>query len=427
MIKNLALSDKETLRALLADYERRFEEIQSKHLKLDLSRGKPDANQLDLSTGMFEILKENSDFTSESGLDCRNYGALDGIPEAKKMMADLLDVKPENVLVGGNSSLNLMYDALTRSMLFGVGGNPPFCRQKNLKFLCPSPGYDRHFAITQELGFELIPVKMTESGPDMDAIEELVKDEAVKGVWCVPKYSNPTGCVYSDETVKRFAALKPAAKDFRIYWDNAYCVHFIYPERRRELLNILDECEKAGNPDMVYEFTSTSKITFSGAGVSAIASSVANIEEIKKHMAYQTIGFDKINQLRHARYFKDKNGIMAHMEKQAELLRPKFETVLTTMDEAFDGEEICSYTRPDGGYFISFDSLHGCAKKIVAKCKEGGVTLTGAGATFPYGIDPDDCNIRIAPTFASLEDIATAVRLFCICVHIVSIQKLLEK
>lgn len=427
MIKNLALSDKETLRALLADYERRFEEIQSKHLKLDLSRGKPDANQLDLSTGMFEILKENSDFTSESGLDCRNYGALDGIPEAKKMMADLLDVKPENVLVGGNSSLNLMYDALTRSMLFGVGGNPPFCRQKKLKFLCPSPGYDRHFAITQELGFELIPVKMTESGPDMDAIEELVKDEAVKGVWCVPKYSNPTGCVYSDETVKRFAALKPAAKDFRIYWDNAYCVHFIYPERRRELLNILDECEKAGNPDMVYEFTSTSKITFSGAGVSAIASSVANIEEIKKHMAYQTIGFDKINQLRHARYFKDKNGIIAHMEKQAELLRPKFETVLTTMDEAFDGEEICSYTRPDGGYFISFDSLHGCAKKIVAKCKEGGVTLTGAGATFPYGIDPDDCNIRIAPTFASLEDIATAVRLFCICVHIVSIQKLLEK
>lgn len=426
-MKKLALSDKKTLRALLTDYERQFEEIKPKNLKLDLSRGKPDTNQLDLSSGMFKTLGEDSDFISESGLDCRNYGALDGIPEAKKMMADLLDVKPENVLVGGNSSLNLMYDTLTRSMLFGVGGNMPLCRQKKLKFLCPSPGYDRHFAITQELGFELVTVKMTENGPDMDAVEELVKDETVKGIWCVPKYSNPTGCVYSDETVKRFAALKPAAKDFRIYWDNAYCVHFIYPERHCELLNILDECEKAGNPDMVYEFTSTSKITFSGAGISAIASSVANIEEIKKHMAYQTIGFDKINQLRHARYFKDINGIKAHMEKQAEILRPKFETVLTIMDEAFDGEEICSYTRPDGGYFISFDSLHGCAKKIVAKCKEGGVTLTGAGATFPYGIDPDDSNIRIAPTFASLEDIATAVRLFCICVHIVSIQKLLEE
>lgn len=426
-MKNLVLSDKETLCALLADYERKFEEIKSKNLKLDLSRGKPDANQLDLSSGMFKALSENSDFTSESGLDCRNYGALDGIPEAKKMMADLLDVKPENVLVGGNSSLNLMYDTLTRSMLFGVGGNMPLCRQEKLKFLCPSPGYDRHFAITQELGFELIPVKMTENGPDMDAVEELVKDETVKGIWCVPKYSNPTGCVYSDETVKRFAALKPAAKDFRIYWDNAYCVHFIYPERHCELLNILDECEKVGNPDMVYEFTSTSKITFSGAGISAIASSVANIEEIKKHMTYQTIGFDKINQLRHARYFKDSNGIKAHMEKQAEILRPKFETVLTIMDEAFNGEEICSYTRPNGGYFISFDSLRGCAKKIVEKCKEGGVTLTGAGATFPYGIDPDDCNIRIAPTFASLEDIATAVKLFCICVHIVSIQKLLEE
>lgn len=426
-MKNLKTLSKEKLTVILNSYERQFEEFKSMNMKLDLSRGKPDAKQLDLANDMFDILSKHSSFSCESGIDCRNYGALDGIPEAKRLIAELMDVSSDNVFVGGNSSLNLMYDSLARSMIFGVDGNPPFCKQESIKFLCPSPGYDRHFAITEQFGFELITVDMKEDGPDMDQVEELVKDAGVKGIWCVPKYSNPTGCVYSDETVKRFANLRPAAPDFRIYWDNAYFAHFLYPDKDKDILNIITECEKAGNPDIVYEFMSTSKITFAGGGISAMISSRKNIEAAKKQIAFQTIGPDKINQLRHCMFLQNKNCVKVHMSKQADILRPKFKTVLKAMDEAFDGEEICSYTRPEGGYFISFNAMDNCAKKIIAKCKEGGVTLTGAGAAFPYGKDPKDSNIRIAPSFATLDEIAEAIKLFCICVHIVSIKKILEK
>lgn len=426
-MKNLRSLEKNELEELLRGYKQRLNELKALNLKLDLSRGKPDKNQLDLGVNILDAVNAQSDFSSENGMDTRNYGALEGIPEARRLMGEMLGVKEENVLVGGNSSLNLMYDSLMRAMVFGVAGCTPMLRQEKRKFLCPAPGYDRHFLITQDLGFELIPVTMTEDGPDMDEVERLVRDETIKGIWCVPQYANPTGCVYSDETVKRFARLSPAAKDFRIYWDNAYCVHFLYRKQHKPLLNILQECEKAGNPDLVYEFTSTSKISFAGGGISCMASSVANIKDAVKHMKFQTIGHDKVNQLRHVRYFKNLDGIMAHMEKQANLLRPKFETVLRMFDEAFEGEEICSYTRPLGGYFISFQAMNGCAKAIVEACKQAGVTLTSAGATYPYGIDPNDSNIRIAPTFATEENIATAVEIFCICTHIVSIEKLLHE
>lgn len=424
-MKNLNALQKEDLNCLLDSYVKSFEELKAKNLKLDLSRGKPDKEQLNLSNGILDELNSDSDFICENGTDVRNYGLLEGIPEARKLMAALLGVKSENVIIGGNSSLNLMYDSLVRAMLFGVNGCEPMCRQEKRKFLCPAPGYDRHFAATEDLGFELIAVRMTDDGPDMDQVEELVKDESVKGIWCVPQYSNPTGCVYSDETVKRLAALRPAAADFRIYWDNAYCIHYLYKDKFKPVLNILEECEKSGNPDLVYEFTSTSKITYAGGGIACIASSVKNIKEITSRMSIQTIGHDKVNQLRHVKFLKNREGAIEHMEKQAALLRPKFELVLKMFDEAFEGEGICSYTRPNGGYFISFDGPEGTAKAIVAKCKECGVTLTGAGATYPYGKDPHDSNIRIAPTFADDRNIALAVEIFCVCAHIVCIEKLL--
>ncbi len=426
-MESLKSMSKNQLTRLLALYQNKFDELKTKNLKLDLSRGKPDNAQLDLSMKIFSVVTEDSPLISETGMDCRNYGLLRGITEAKKLMGDVLDVSIDKIIIGGNSSLNLMYDTLMRSMVFGVDGNVPFMRQEKIKFLCPAPGYDRHFAITQDLGFELITVPMTDDGPDMDIVEEYVKDKTVKGIWCVPKYSNPTGCIYSDETVKRFAALKPAAKDFRIYWDNAYCLHFLYPEKDKGILNIIDECEKAGNPDLAIEFTSTSKISFAGSGISAMVSSVKNIKEAEQHMTYQTIGFDKINQLRHALFFKDKDGIHKHMCMHANLLRPKFEAVLNILDREFSDKGICSYTRPDGGYFISFDSMPGCAKEIVKLCKEGGVVLTNAGATYPYGIDPNDSNIRIAPSYAKLDEIIAAMELFCVCVYVVTIKKLLEE
>lgn len=410
---------------LLAEYQSQ----KDKGLKLDISRGKPSKEQLDLSMPMLDVLGSDSDMHAEDGTDVRNYGLLDGIPEAKKLMGDLMGVDPSQVIVGGNSSLNIMYDMVARSELFGVMGSTPWSRLDKVKFLCPVPGYDRHFAVTEQFGIELINVPILADGPDMDAVEEYVNnDPAVKGIWCVPVYANPTGSVYSEETVKRLAALKPAAKDFRIYWDNAYCVHHLFDEEEKQakVLNILEECEKAGNPDMVYQFCSTSKVTFAGAGVAALSSSPANIADIKSKLQWSTIGPDKINQLRHVRFFKDVNGLKEHMKKHAAIVRPKFEEVLATLERELAELEIAQWSHPLGGYFVSFDAMEGCAKKIVARCKEAGLVLTGAGAAFPYGKDPKDSNIRIAPTMPTLDELKEALELFVICVKLVAVEKLLE-
>ena len=420
---------KEELLSLKDKLEKDFEVVKAKGLKLDMSRGKPSVAQLDMGMDIFDVLNSKSDMKSMNGVDVRNYGVLDGLDEAKQMMADIMGVSMKNVIVYGNASLNIMYDAVSSAMIHGVMGNTPWCRLEKVKFLCPAPGYDRHFAITQHFGIEMITVPMTPQGPDMDMVEKLVaEDESIKGIWCVPKYSNPQGYTYSDETVRRFARLKPAAKDFRIFWDNAYAVHHLYDEEDRQdkILEILSECERAGSPDMVYEFASTSKISFSGAGVAAIASSVGNLECIKKTLTIQTIGYDKINQLRHARYFKDFSGIKEHMKKHAALMRPKFEAVQNILEKELGGLEIGSWTKPNGGYFISFDAMEGCAKAIVAKCKEAGVVLTGAGATYPYGKDPKDSNIRIAPSFPTPEEMSMATELFVLCVKLVSVEKLLQ-
>ena len=419
---------KEELLALKEKLNAEYEEAKKKGLSLDMSRGKPAVSQLAMGMDIMNALTIESDMKSENGLDVRNYGVLEGIPEARKLMAEIMGVKPENVIVCGNSSLNIMYDTVARSMTHGVMGSTPWCKLDKVSFLCPAPGYDRHFAITQHFGIEMIPVPMTTEGPDMDMVERLVaQDPCVKGIWCVPKYSNPQGYTYSDETVKRFAALKPAAEDFRIFWDNAYAVHDLYEDRSDVLLEIFDQCEKAGNPDMVYEFCSTSKVSFAGAGIAAIASSKGNLEWMKKSMTVQTIGYDKVNQLRHVRYYKDLNGIKAHMRKHAAMLRPKFDAVLETLDKELSGLGIGEWTRPNGGYFISFQALDGCAKAIVAKCKEAGMTLTGAGATYPYGKDPKDSNIRIAPSFPTPEEMAQATELFVLCVKLVSVEKLLNQ
>ena len=357
----------------------------------------------------------------------RNYGCLDGIPEAKKLMADIVGVSPENIIVCGNSSLNIMYDIVSRSMVFGVLGETPWSKLDKVKFLCPSPGYDRHFAITELFGIEMITIPMTPEGPDMDLVEKYVNnDESVKGIWCVPKYSNPQGITYSDETVRRFATLKPAARDFRVFWDNAYAIHDLYEDDKDELLEIFAECKKHNNENMIYEFCSTSKVSFAGGGISAIAASKENLEAIKKTMSIQTIGYDKVNQLRHTKYFKDVNGVYRHMAKHAELLRPKFEAVINKFKEELEGLDIATWTVPKGGYFISFESMEGCAKAIVEKCKEAGVTLTGAGATYPYNKDPKDSNIRIAPSFPTTEELNQATELFVLCVKLVSVNKLLE-
>lgn len=417
---------KEELTSLKAELEKQFEDAKGKGLTLDMSRGKPTPAQLDMTMGIMDVLNSESDMKTESGMDTRNYGLMDGIPEAKKLMGDMMGVPAENVIVYGNASLTIMYDTVARAMLHGVLGSTPWCKLDKVKFLCPAPGYDRHFKITESFGIEMITIPMTPTGPDMDLVEKYVsEDPAVKGIWCVPKYSNPQGISYSDETVRRFAALKPAAKDFRIYWDNAYAIHHLYDDKQDQILEILSECEKAGNLDMVYEFCSTSKVSFSGAGISAFASSKANLEEAKKTMTVQTIGHDKVNQLRHVKYFKDLDGMLAHMKKHADILRPKFEAVLDVLDKELSGLEIGSWSKPLGGYFISFDAMDGCAKAIVAKCKEAGVVLTGAGATFPYGKDPKDSNIRIAPSYPTPEEMAAATDLFVLCVKLVSVEKLL--
>ena len=418
---------REELLTLKGELEKQFEDAKGKGLKLDMSRGKPTPAQLDMAMDMFDVFNSTSDMKAENGMDTRNYGVMDGIPEAKRLMGEIMGVPAENVIVYGNASLTIMYDTVSRAMTHGIMGNTPWGKLDKIKFLCPVPGYDRHFKITEHFGIEMINIPMSEDGPDMDLVEEYVeKDPSVKGIWCVPKYSNPQGYTYSDETVRRFAALKPAAPDFRIFWDNAYVIHHFYEEKQDQLLEILSECEKAGNPDMVFEFASTSKVSFAGAGISAMASSKANLDDARKTMTIQTISYDKINQLRHVRYFKNLDGVMKHMMKHAAIMRPKFEAVIRVLDQELSGLGIGTWTEPRGGYFISFDSLEGCAKAIVAKCKEAGVVLTGAGATFPYGKDPKDSNIRIAPSFPTPEEMAEATDLFVLCVKLVSVEKLLQ-
>lgn len=418
---------KEDLRKEKEALEKQYQEAKEKGLKLDMSRGKPSTEQLDLSMHMMDVLNSGSNLKSEEGVDCRNYGILDGIKEAKELLADMMEVKPDNIIIYGNSSLNVMYDTVSRSMTHGVMGSTPWAKLDKVKFLCPVPGYDRHFLVTEYFGIEMVNVPMTPEGPDMDMVEKLVSEDAsIKGIWCIPKYSNPQGITYSDDTVRRFARLKPAAEDFRIYWDNAYGIHHLYDDDQDHLIEILTECEKVGNPDLVYKFCSTSKISFPGSGVAAIVASKNNLEEIRKQLTIQTIGHDKVNQLRHVRFFKDLNGMTEHMKKHAAIMRPKFDAVIDILETELSGLEVGSWIRPKGGYFISFDALDGCAKKIVARCKEAGVVMTGAGATYPYGLDPRDSNIRIAPSFPTLEEISEAAKLFALCVKLVSAEKYLE-
>ncbi len=421
MSREELLQEKEAL-------EQQYKEICAKGLKLDMSRGKPSKAQLDLSQPMMDVLHADTVLESRMGTDLRNYGVLDGIDEAKELIAGMIDTKPENVIVYGNASLNIMYDTVSRSMVHGVLGHTPWMKQGQIRFLCPVPGYDRHFSICEFFGIEMVNVPLYEDGPDMDMVEKLVsEDPSIKGIWCVPKYSNPTGTSYSDETVRRFAHLKPAAEDFRIYWDNAYCVHHLYEDRQDKILDIISECEKAGNPDMVYEFCSTSKVTFSGSGISGLATSPANKADIIKQLTVQTIGFDKINQLRHVKFLKDQEGIAAHMAKHASLIRPKFELLENRFEKELGGLGVGTWTNPNGGYFIAFFANEGCAKNIVAKAKEAGVVMTGAGAPFPYKKDPQDSVIRIAPTLPPLEELDEACTVFITCVKLATVEKLLEQ
>ncbi len=392
-------------------------------LNLDMSRGKPGADQMDLSKRIFDLVGNNLGFKNKDGVDCRNYGGLDGLVELKNLFSEILGVEPSQIIVGGNSSLNMMYDTVAQAMTHGLGGEP-WIKQGQIKFLCPCPGYDRHFAITEHFGIKMIPVANNADGPDMDKIEELIKDESVKGMWCVPKYSNPEGITYSNEVVSRLANMKPTAKDFRIFWDNAYAIHDLYDDGD-ELLNIYDECVKAGNPDLVIMFTSTSKITFPGAGVAAQGASPNNVQLLKSRMQFQTIGPDKLNQLRHARMFRNVKDVKAHMKEHAEILRPKFESVLSELDKELDGLGIASWNRPKGGYFISLNVMNGCAKRVEELCAGAGMILTKVGATYPYGIDEKDSNIRIAPSFPPVEEIKKASIILCVSVRYAALEKLL--
>ena len=423
-----ASMDTEELKALKAQLEEEYAQIKAKGLSLNMARGKPAAAQLDLSMPMLTCVADRADCTDEDGADCRNYGIIDGIPEAKALLASMLDDEPENVIVFGNSSLNIMYDTLARCWMFGTLGHTPWCQVENVKWICPAPGYDRHFGVTEAFGVQMIPVPMTDEGPDMDEVERIAaSDASVKGIWCVPKYSNPGGVTYSDEVVRRLASMKCAADDFRIFWDNAYCVHHLSddPAEQDQLLDIGEACAQAGNPDRYFKFASTSKVTFPGAGISAFAASPANVADAKARMGAQTIGHDKLNQLRHVRFLGDAQGIARHMAKHAEILRPKFACVVERLREGLAEVGECSWSNPRGGYFVSFDAPKGTAKRIVALAKEAGVTMTGAGATYPYKDDPNDSNIRIAPTLPPLEELDQAMKVFVTCVKLAYVESLL--
>lgn len=424
MLQELSNSELKELHSQYMDEYRKYQDL---HLNLDMSRGKPCKEQLNLSSKILTILFDSEDCISKDGTDCRNYGVLPGIAEAREMFAQLLGARPEEVIVGGNSSLNMIYDTVCRAMLFGVyGGDLPWGKQGEIKFVCPVPGYDRHFSICQAFGIKMVTVPMTPTGPDMNKVRQYVEnDPSVKGIWCVPKYSNPDGITYSDDTVRAFANLNPAAKDFRIFWDNAYAVHYFAEEDDR-LLGIMDELRKTGKEDMVFMYTSTSKVSFPGAGVGAMASSKNNIDLILKQMFPQTIGPDKLNQLRHVRYYKDANGYKEYMKKHGDIIRPRFEAVLQTLEEQLKNDGVAYWIKPNGGYFISLYVMNGCAKRVVDIMAKAGVKMTPAGATYPYGIDPDDSNIRIAPTYPSVEELKIAVDMLCLCVKIISIEKLLE-
>ena len=424
-MKDLRTYDKSRLLFLKEQLEEEYEAFKAQGLKLDMSRGKPGSDQLAVSNGLLDAIT-SKDWEQGAGgsLEYRNYGILTGIRECKAIFADLLDVPPENVIVCGNSSLNMMFDYITQCMLTGSGGEP-WSKQGEIKFICPSPGYDRHFAIAEYYGMKLIPVKMNSDGPDMNAVEEIIKDEKVKGMFCVPKYSNPTGATYSHEIVDRIAKMKPAAKDFRIIWDNAYIIHDLtdHPDK---LDNIFDVLKKYGNEDMVIEFTSTSKISFPGSGVAALAASERNIKMITSRMTIQTIGYDKLNQYRHVKFYKDVAGIKRYMKLHRAILAPKFKAVINEFESSLGGLGIARWTKPNGGYFISLDVLSGTAKRVGQLCEEAGVTLTTIGATFPHGIDPEDKNIRIAPSFPPVDELMTATKLLCICVKLAAVEKLLE-
>jgi len=405
----------------LEELTARYEEYCARGLALDMSRGKPGPEQLELTADMLDCLNSHADFKAEDGMDVRNYGGLTGIPEARRMFGDVLGVPAENVIVGGNSSLNLMFDYIANMYSMGATGCEPWCKQETVKFLCPVPGYDRHFSITEYFGIEMVRVPMNEDGPDMDVVEQLIRDEAVKGMWCVPMYSNPGGITYADETVRRLAAMKPRAKDFRLMWDNAYCVHHL-SDTHDMLLNIFDEAKKHGNEEHIVAFTSTSKISFPGAGVAVMAAMGKTYDDIVRRLSMQTIGYDKMNMMRHVRYFKNAAGIVSHMKLHAAVLRPKFDVVLNTLEKHLGGKNMAQWHRPTGGYFVSVD-VPGCATEIIRLLRKAGVKMTEAGAPFPYHHDPEDKTMRIAPTYPSVAELEQAMELFCICTEIAVLKK----
>ena len=425
-VATLARQGKGALGARRAELQRKFRELCATKRSLDMTRGKPSAEQLNLANAMLWSPAQ-SNFASDDNTDCRNYGGIDGLPEAKALFQGIFDVRSDQIIVNGNSSLSLMHDAIVNALLHGVpGGDSPWRSDRTMRFICPTPGYDRHFAICEHLGIEMVPVEMNDDGPDMEAVEMLVAgDPSVKGIWCVPKYSNPTGVTYSDETVLRLAAMPAAAQDFRVFWDNAYAEHHFgaVPER---LCNMLSACEDAGHPDRVLMFASTSKISFAGAGLAALAASPGNIADAKRHLSIQTIGPDKLNQLRHVRFFKNVAGLREHWLKHAAILRPKFSVVQDVFDRELAGKNVASWSRPGGGYFVNLDVLDGCAHAVVALAAKAGVKLTKAGATFPYGIDPKDRNVRIAPSFPPLEDVREAMEIVAVCVELAAIDSMLQ-